>query len=562
MPSLGELFIQLGVVGDVQPLQEALDKAKEQVKVAERQLQLDKLRAKAVEDIRKAQTKSERQGIARRYQQEKAIILQKADIAGKEQQIKAGKALAGNLGAIVTGFTALVGAVAGAAYAINKLTDELTTNNQAWVNFTRTTELGLENLQKYAGVASVLDKSLGMQGAAGSIAQLNDRLFELRLTGEGARGFQLAGIDPRGLDSFGVLERLRDRVAGMDNNAASYLLKQMGLDPRLLAMLRMSREEFEELGQTIQRYQLTEEQRMQIQQMNTQLAVAQQKLQYLKDRAILALMPAVVSLAQSFARVTEVLARMAKPVGNFIIKWRGLIAAFAIGISKNAKVVGALKTFNKPFRNLLAIVLKLTRSIPILGRVFASVAGFITKSLLPVFGIISAIYLLLDDFAVYQNGGKSVLGEFLEWKDKQGEDWKNIGNTFAEGDIGQGLKDLLIKLITTIDNLVQEIAKWLKVITGLPFDKWAQSFANTMSGGTIEKVRNYDYSHKKASIDQVATAGLISPTTNQMIDNINNSTTNSSNTNTIAMTNYIQTDQPAQDITKELYAINQRFAYG
>ena len=150
-------------------------------------------------------------------------------------------------------------AITATIYAVEKMTDALVKDNQVWMQFEQQTDLSLKTLQGYAGVASLFDKSLGMQGAAGSIQALQDKLFELQLTGEGARGFQIAGINPVGQNAFGVLEQVRERIKGLNDTSATYLLRQLGIDPKMLPMLRMERSEFEKLRQIEERLTLTEE---------------------------------------------------------------------------------------------------------------------------------------------------------------------------------------------------------------------------------------------------------------------------------------------------------------
>lgn len=207
--NLGELFIELGVVGDVKPLKEALKTLQTSVKET-------------------------------------------------NKQAKANINIAKGIGLIIT-------TIGGAIIALDRMTSSLVKNNQTWINFTRQTDLSLKSLQKYSSVASLLDKSLGMEGAAGSIEQLNKRLFELKLTGEGARGFLLAGVNPLGQDAFGVIEQLRSRFQGLDNTSATYLMEQMGLDPKLLPLIRLTRKEFEDLYSSVKNYQLTAQQREEIQ---------------------------------------------------------------------------------------------------------------------------------------------------------------------------------------------------------------------------------------------------------------------------------------------------------
>lgn len=341
--NLGELFIELGVVGDVKPLKEALKTLKASVKETNKQAQANI-------------------GVAK------------------------------GIGLIITGV------IAGVA-AIDRMTNSLVKNNQSWVNFTRQTDLSLKSLQKYSGVAGLLDKSLGMEGAAGSIEQLNKRLFELRLTGEGARGFQLADVNPMGQDAFGVIEQLRSRFQGMDNTSATYLMEQMGLDPKLLPLIRLTREEFEDLYSSVKDYQLTAQQREEIQKMNIQLEIAATKFRYLKDRAILAIMPAFTKFMTSLARVTEMIAR-------FIVKYKEILGVSAILLSR-------LKPVQALFSKISTTLASLISQIPIVGRLLVGLGSIFSRFLLPI----TAIYLLLDDIAGYFQGKNSGIGYIINFFD-------------------------------------------------------------------------------------------------------------------------------------------------
>ena len=276
--------------------------------------------------------------------QQKILAKNAKDAArANQEQIDKNKELANEVAGVVKGIGVFIGAITGAAIALNRLTNDLVQSNQAMLNLTRTSDISLSTFQKWNSIG----KMLGVQNAAQQLEGLNQRLFELRLTGQGARGFQLAGINPAGQDAEGILEQLRGRIQRMDDTSASYLLREMGLDPQMLHILRLGREEFEELGQTIKKYQLTDKQRAEIQKMNIQLEIARQKIQYLKDRAILAIMPYFVELAKSFARVTEMLLRWGKAIKNANVWWRGLITGLVYGLGRLEKVRLFFKDFQK-----------------------------------------------------------------------------------------------------------------------------------------------------------------------------------------------------------------------
>ena len=476
---LGELFIELGTVGNVQELEKFVKKVREATE--------------AIEKNAKAQNKQEN-----------------------------------NIQKTIKSFGTIVGAITAATYALNRLTTDLVKNNQAFLNLTRNSNIALSSFQKWDGIG----KMFGIENAANQLDSLNQRLFELRLTGEGARGFQLAGINPIGQDAEGILEQLRSRIQGMDNTTASYLLQQMGLDPKMITILRMGRKEFEELGRIVNKYSLSEDQRAQIEQLNVQLQIANTQLQYMKNRVLIALMPYFVKFMRSIANVTEFLVNMGANIGKILVKFRALFVPLAIGLVKFTKFGNIIKSISAGLGGIIT-------KIPIIGRLIAGLGGILGKT----FWWLTGIYLLLDDFAVFMNGGKSVIGEFVNWGKNQGKDFSDIGET-AQTDSAQATRDALIKLTTVLNDFIHESAEWLSRLSGLPLNRWVEKYANFMSRGAIDKAQNYDYSHGRRQ-----TLSYVTPSMNQ---NVDNSTNSSDSSTTINMQNYIETQQPAFDITREL----------
>lgn len=376
MPSLGELFVELGVVGDVKPLEKAIGTMKEAVKQIDNEIKANQRLLKYLQDIKNARTAGEKATIKENFTKEIQKQKMLDEIDANQKAVDGKKALASNIAGVVKGVGAFVGALTGAAIAMNKFTNDLVQSNQAMLDLTRTTDIALGTFQKWGSIG----KMLGVNNVDQQLEGLNQKMFDLMLTGEGARGFQLAGINPIGQDAEGVLEQLRNRISGMNDTTATYLLQQMGLDPRMLHLLRMSRTEFEELGQTIRKYQLSPDQTRQIQAMNIQLQIAGIKLKYLKDRAILALMPAWTQFMASLTRVAEGVAKF--------VKW--LAAAETTG-AKVTKIILGIATAV----GVLRTALMLLNLNPI-------IAGL---SLLA-----GALYLIADDIMAYMNGGGSIIG--------------------------------------------------------------------------------------------------------------------------------------------------------
>lgn len=362
--TVGEIFIQLGVEGDARKIEEFAKKTKD---------------------------------------------LSKQIGVTLKQQTKAND----NFSKMIRNLRRVAVATSVAILAIEKLTQNLIKDNQAWLNFQNQTDLTISKLQGYAGVASLFDKTLGIHGAAGSIQQLNDKLFELQLTGEGARGFQIAGINPVGQDAFQVIEQVRERIKGLNNTQASYLLKQIGLDPKLLPMLRLERSEFEKLRETEQRLILSDDERAEILKYQIQLGIAHQQMQLGMQRLALALMPLWTKLTQIVGDFAEGLASIIRWFRELKPLTQGLITIFGVfGTILSNKVLLRFAKLNSISKLFGASVSLMIRKIPILGTAFKGLAATVMRAFLPLY----SVYLLLEDFAVYQAGGLSVIGDYLNWK--------------------------------------------------------------------------------------------------------------------------------------------------
>lgn len=514
--SLGELFVELGVVGNTQELEKTLQRMKEGLRLTQKEITLSKLKLKLIKDIEKAQTPEEKKRLGRLYAKEFKALNQKDAIAGLNNKIAGFKGLAKGIGAATARLAVFFGAIAGAAYAMNNLTNSLTASNQEILNLTRTTDIAQKTFQKWGGIG----KMLGVENVDQQLEGLNQRLFELMLTGEGSRGFQLAGINPIGQDAEGVLEQLRARISGMNDTTATYLLQQMGLDPRMLHLLRMTRDEFESLGQTIERYQLSSEDSRRIQQMNIQLQIAGIKLRYLRDKAILALMPLWTKLVESFARVSE---------GLFFI------AKYASDVAKN---IGDLA------RNSLFLRIAISR----LGVALVALAAYF----FPVQTAIVALYLIIDDVVGYFQGKNSLIGLFINTMKDLFED---LDQKLNSAQTPQIIKDL-IYLVQNAGNLTSAVNALNNILKG-----------NNTGEISSLKATNNGLRQIGNAMRYITPTGMINYTLDRMfMDNlyndaikvltprssISNSTTNNNNNSKIEQNITISSNQPVNDILTQL----------
>lgn len=334
--NLGELFVQIGTIGNSKAIKEFGNAVKKA--------------GKAIDDYDKKFKKSQNsaQGMA--------------------------TTLKGTLGAVL----GVASAVALAYGALDRLTDSLAKNNLQWLNLTRQSDIALSTFQKWGTIGKIV----GVDNAAQQLESLNQKIFNLRLTGEGAKGFQMAGIMPTTADD--VLEQLRGRISGMNNTAATYLLQQMGLDPKMITLLRMGRKEWEEYLEVSRKYTLNKDQRKEIDRLNRQLEVARIKMGYLKERLVYALMPAFTRFTKFVVSAVEGISRL--------IRW----------IIKS----------DHPLATLARNLLKVQAALAAIGAVLWAITAH--PIIAAITAIIGAIMLLADDVNHYLTGGGSVIGVLLK----------------------------------------------------------------------------------------------------------------------------------------------------
>ncbi len=504
--SVGELFIELGIIGDDEggkKVAKALDEAIEKAQKAQKQLQKHGKETDRVEKKNKNVAKS---------------IMNTAK----------------SIGGLIT-------AISGAVIALNKLSESLVQQNQYWLNLTRNSDIALETFQKWGQVGAAMNASLGEQGAAGALAELNKRLFEMKLTGEGYEGFAFAGIMPTNAED--VLEQLRGRIKGLNDTAATAMLERLGLDPRMLSVLRMTREEFEALNAEMEKYRLTPEQRQQIQDFHKQMSIINVKMQYFKDRILVAIMPHLIRFMEVIVKIIEVLP-----------KYRGLVIGVGLAMTKGfgkwlkalpiigkylmpvVKILQKMRIFSSGlFKGLSGIINKL----PFVGTLFGTLGKIISKAFLPF----TIVYLLIDDIVGYFNGKNSGIGAIIHYLKDMGKDFLNIGKIFTTKPL-LAFKYALIKIGDLFIKIAKIILTTIDWIFNTPFGKWLEK----IYGG------NEDYNAKmddlSESLRQMAAeveaerAGEQNLATNTLPSNVYNNGGNTNKTNNYAPTYNITIDTP------------------
>lgn len=296
MPSIGELFIQLGVLGNANELKKANQELQKSNILTQKQTKLEKARAEALEKIQKAQTRQEKREIAKRYQAKKANIEKEANL---KMQLAENKALKGNIAQWATYAHAVSMASSIAVSSLKKVYSEIDKVmnyglNMKNIGMTTSTSLGV--LQGYGRVAHKLNPNISEESVMQQLARINQAYDTFRagdpeevkgllsdrlpIYGAKAQSFfsRVMGLQIKSAVDF--FEGLRDVIAGETPERQVNILRNAGLDESLLPMLRLSRADFEAEQARMMQYALSEQQLEE--QANTAIAINEFK-QHFQD---------------------------------------------------------------------------------------------------------------------------------------------------------------------------------------------------------------------------------------------------------------------------------------
>jgi hypothetical protein len=304
-----------------------------------------------------------------------------------EQASNTFKALRTNLLQVTLAFS---GAILGLERFTAKTIDSVVSIN----NLSNQTGLAIDKLQKWTQAGQLLDLSLSPEQIAQGIGNLQNQLSEIRLGGGNIKPFQMLGIDIQGQDAFGVLEQVRARIKGLDSGTATNLITQLGLTPNFINLLRASRKEFEALSGNIF---LSRNQQRDIMALGLSFTQLKLRMSALKDQAVAKIAPDLERLIKTFFgwlekngdKIINTITMFAKAFGNFIE-----------GIGRGVGFAGQL------LENLFGMENGL--------KAIAAAAAIVTLSFSPFIAAVLGLILLLDDIAVWKQGGKSLFGGFYD----------------------------------------------------------------------------------------------------------------------------------------------------
>lgn len=251
-------------------------------------------------------------------------------------------------------FVGIAGSVLLTAIALDKMVTKLAQANQLYTNFQRQTGMPMGRAMGVAGAMANLDVTMNPQEIMQNMQNLQSNLIGVQFGMGNIAPYQMAGINPFGINSANMMDVIRKQLKGFAPAYRTFLLQQMGLDPRLGALIDLSDTEYLKYKQEALELYLSPEDRKTIQELAPEWNKVNLKFAKAWDKTTLFLMQDFLGLAKEVGHVIDVITR-------------------AIEVTREIL---------RPVMDVLTMVLK-------------------------------PLYYLLDDIAVWLLGGESVIGDMI-----------------------------------------------------------------------------------------------------------------------------------------------------
>jgi len=285
-----------------------------------------------------------------------------------------------------------------AIYGLEKFVEGTLKGVISLTNLNRQTGLSIRELQKWQQAGQLANLDLNAEEISNSIAKLQDNLAKIRRGQGNVAPFQLLGIDIAGKNAFQVLENIRESIVGISDAQATSLISKLGLDPKFINILRLSREEFEKLGKNIF---LSPEQQRSILKVGQNFKMLTLRLKALKDQAVAKISPQLEKMIKDFFMWID---KNGEKIINTISSLARVFSSFAEAIGNAFSLMA----------RMLESVAGLENGIKALTFVFALLSLSFSPFLVGLLLIIG----FLDDIKVWMEGGESYFGKFYDSLDK------------------------------------------------------------------------------------------------------------------------------------------------
>ena len=314
------------------------------------------------------------------------------------------KDFARGIGEIPLKAAAAIAALAGVTLGIKEIAQEAMGAAVAFQSFEAQTGLSSQELQHWQNIG--LQANVTAETMSGSISSLNRQLADIRLGKGNIAPFQILGVNPTG-NAFQVLDRIRDRIKGMDRGTATNLISQMGLSPEMMSVLTLSDQKFKEFSKTV--VEMSPKQQETFLKLRLELTRLKIELQAIFYRVLSSILPILLPF------IHTVLPALASFLEHVVSALQG--------------VVGMMMEFPKSVTVAIAAI------------------GLLTGALTPMMLMLTSLLLILEDLYVWKTGGKSLFGDvFGAYKKPTKADQdkeKKLTDEQFNSPMGRGLRALL-----------------------------------------------------------------------------------------------------------------------
>ena len=185
-----------------------------------------------------------------------------------------------------------------AVFAVERFITSSVKGSVALRNFQNQTGQSIKELQKWQLAGVLSDTTLSFEQISSAIQSAQKNLTLFRLGGGDKSAYQMLGIAPSS-NVFKVLEKLREKIKGLDNAMATTMIEKFGLPAYMINVLRLSTAEFEKLSKSSEEF-LTKEDRDILIEMGTAMTDLGIKIGVVKDRMAVMLSKQLLPMVKAF----------------------------------------------------------------------------------------------------------------------------------------------------------------------------------------------------------------------------------------------------------------------
>ena len=392
---IADFFVQITAKGDLKELKmiaDAQKAIKEQSKmaIAAAKVKVAELKKETVEIQKQAKQKKEEPKTL------KDILVARGKMFDQQAKMNLlmGKGILQTI-AMKNGVSALAAGFVIATLAIDKMVMKLAQANQAYINFQRQTGMSMAVAQGMSAAMAGVDVTMTPEEVMQNMQNLQSNLIGVQFGMGNIAPYQMAGINPMGAN----FDTIRKQLKGFAPAYRTFLLQQMGLDPRLGALINMSDKEYASMKAEQSMLYLDPQVRKDIQIVGVEVNKMFLAMKKMKDLIVV------------------ILGHLARPITAFLKMALNTVNIILEGLAKMPAIM---------------------KSIEAIGLALSAIFLKWWALLIPIF----------EDLAVWASGGKSLFGAIFEDPERAfgaiGEHLQSFFSNIFGNDFWTNLKDTIV----------------------------------------------------------------------------------------------------------------------